>query len=396
MGDRHHFAAEIAQGAGLPPGRHAAGRHHGAQGHELAPVMPAHQGGGGIKGGIVVQQADPEGGLRHHHRRAAGVRPAHFEEPLQPHIGEGGCHVVGEVPDACLARRGIAEISVEEITEGAAGDVDVAVAIDEIHRHLVDQPVHVALEAEAFLEEHRGDAGTGVVGVGPDMSTVRHPSVRLALVERRIGEQGGGQRLQRQRHTQLLHHVGFAAVVEIDLHGTGPRHHVEAHRADQGHVAFHDGVAPLGHPRHLLALLHRVEAERGEAEIERLRDGADIGVVGLDFGQRVMQRRHQAAGQFELAGRFQRHRGGAAGQPDRVAAIENRLPPGCRDAFEDRADAGGFIRRRTEIRLGEAELLVLGANGEAGGRLAADGDEVGELTHRRYRRRIGFPGIGHR
>jgi hypothetical protein len=39
----------------------------------------------------------------------------------------------------------------------------------------------------------------------------RQEAVGLALGERRIGEQRGGDRLQRQRHAELLHHVGFAA-----------------------------------------------------------------------------------------------------------------------------------------------------------------------------------------
>ena len=84
-----------------------------------------------------------------------------------------------------------------EVAERGAGNIDVAaIAVDEIHRHVVDQPFDIALEAEAGLEHDRGNAGPVVVGVGPDMRAVGQEAVRPALGEGRVGEQRGGQRLQ--------------------------------------------------------------------------------------------------------------------------------------------------------------------------------------------------------
>ena len=90
-----------------------------------------------------------------------------------------------------------------------------------------------------------------IVGVAPDFGAERQEAVRLAFGERRVGEQRGGDRLQRERDAQLLHHVGFGGEVEIGLHGAGAVHHVEAERADLRHVGGHDAVAALRHHRHL-------------------------------------------------------------------------------------------------------------------------------------------------
>ena len=61
-------------------------------------------------------------------------------------------------------------------------------------------------------------------------------AVGLAFGERRIGEQRGGERLQREADAELLHHVGFGRIIEIDLDRAGPQHHVEAEAADPRHV----------------------------------------------------------------------------------------------------------------------------------------------------------------
>ena len=90
-----------------------------------------------------------------------------------------------------------------------------------------------------------------VVGVAPDLRAEREKAVRLAFGERRIGEQRGRDRLQRQRHPHLLHHVGFGGEVVVGLHRAGAVHHVEAERADLRHVGGHDLVAALRHHRHV-------------------------------------------------------------------------------------------------------------------------------------------------
>ena len=131
------------------------------------------------------------------------------------------------------------------------GHVDIVVAaLDEIHRH-VERVVDPALEAHARLERPRQHAGAIIVGVAPDFRAERQKAVGLAVGERRVGEQRRRNRLQRQRHAQLLDHVGFRGEVEIGLHRAGAIHHVEAERADLRHIGGHDLVAALGHFRHV-------------------------------------------------------------------------------------------------------------------------------------------------
>ena len=77
----------------------------------------------------------------------------------------------------------------------------------------------------------------GRVGVFPDVAAEALEAVGLALGERRIGEQRGRDRLQREADAELLHHVGFGRIVEIDLDGAGAQHHVEAELADPRHVS---------------------------------------------------------------------------------------------------------------------------------------------------------------
>jgi hypothetical protein len=59
-------------------------------------------------------------------------------------------------------------------------------------------------------------------------------AVGLAFGEGRVGEQGGGERLQGQADPELSHHVGFRRIIEINLYGAGAKHHVEAEAADRG------------------------------------------------------------------------------------------------------------------------------------------------------------------
>ena len=84
----------------------------------------------------------------------------------------------------------------------------IAVAVDEVHRH-IERIVAVALVAEAVLEHERQHAGAVGVGVFPDVAAEALVAVGLAFGERRVGEQRGGDRLQRQADAELLHHVGF-------------------------------------------------------------------------------------------------------------------------------------------------------------------------------------------
>src|SRR3546814_1404571 len=61
-------------------------------------------------------------------------------------------------------------------------------------------------------------------------------------------------------------HVGLAVEVEVGLDGAGAQHHVEAQRPLLRHIGAHDGVAALGHHRHVLAPPQRIEAGPEEAD----------------------------------------------------------------------------------------------------------------------------------
>ena len=66
----------------------------------------------------------------------------------------------------------------------------------------------------------------------------------------------------------LFCHVGFAGEIEIDLHGAGAQHHIEAARANLWHIGAHDFVTLLRHPRNIFALggWMKTDAEKTDAE----------------------------------------------------------------------------------------------------------------------------------
>ena len=89
-----------------------------------------------------------------------GIGAAHLQEALDPHVGEHRGDVVGEVAHRGDGSREVVQPPGHEVAERRAGHVDIcAIAIDEVHRHMIDQPFDVALEAEAGLEHHARDAG---------------------------------------------------------------------------------------------------------------------------------------------------------------------------------------------------------------------------------------------
>ena len=233
--------AKLAHGAAAGDGGfERLGRDGGAEGFAFLDGPMLDEVPGGVERALVVEQADPQGGKRADPAPAPAIGAAHFEEALEADFGEGGGEVVGPVGDRRLFAGKLGKLAVEEGAEAFAGAVDVAaVAHDEIHRH-VERVVAVAFVAEAVFEHLRQHAGAVGVGVGPDVAAEGFEAVGLAFGQRRIGEQRGGERLEGQADAEFLHHVGFGAVVEIDLDGTGPKHHVEPERADARHVAEHD------------------------------------------------------------------------------------------------------------------------------------------------------------
>ena len=199
------------------------------------------------------------------------------------------------------------ELAGEKIAERSAGDVDVvAVAVDEVHRH-VEGIVDIALEAHAGLEHERQHARAAAVGVAPHLAAHRHEAVRLAFGERRAGEDRGRDRLQRQRHAQLLDHVGLVAEVQVHLDRRRAVHHVEAALADLRHVARHHRVAPLGHARRLVERPRRREADAEEADAQILADGAHLLEVRLRLLADLVHVGERRARQLELPAGLQRH-----------------------------------------------------------------------------------------
>ncbi len=196
----------------------------------------------------------------------------------------------------------------------------------------------------------------------------------------RVGEQGGGQRLQRQRDTELLHHVDFGFEVEVGLHRTSAQHHVEAELALLGHVVAHDLVAPLGHPVHVLARPLRREAQADEARADLARDLLHFVEMLSVLRGCLVQGLERRARELELATRLERDAGAGAQERDRIVALDDRLPAKPRHAFEHGADAvRPVIGQGLQRRGMEAELLVLGAHPPRRGRLVAGSKVLDQL-----------------
>ena len=205
------------------------------------------------------------------------------------------------------------------------------------------------------------------VGVGPDVAAIGEIAVGLTLGEGRIGEQRGGQRLEREPGAELLHHVGFGRIVEIDLDGAGPQHHVESHGADPRHVAHHDLVAALGHHRQLGACLVGPHAEAEKADVATLADRLDLFEMATRLGAGLVQILERRAGELELAGGFEADRAVRAAQGDDLAAFLDRFPAEFLHVEQDVADAARLvIGGRAVVRTVEDELLVLGADPPVG------------------------------
>ncbi len=188
------------------------------------------------------------------------------------------------------------QLALQEIAKRLAAGIDVlAVAIDEVHRH-IEQIIGIALEAHAGFEgEGQRPGAAGHRLSGPDLRAVALEAARLAFDEGRVGEKRRGDRLQRQRDAQLLHHVGFVGEVEVDLHGTGAGHHVDAERAHLRHVVAHDLIAGARHPLGLVARPFRLEAHAEEADAELGADRLHLGEMVADLGAGLVDRFHRRA-----------------------------------------------------------------------------------------------------
>ena len=210
------------------------------------------------------------------------------------------------------------------------------------------------------------------IGVAPDVAAIGQVTVGFPFGEGRIGEQRGGQRLQRQPGAEFLRHVGFARIVEIHLDGAGAQHHVEAQIAHLGHVPHHDVVAPLGHHRQFFTRLVGPHAQTEEADIVALADFLDLREVAPGLRAGIVQVLKRCARQFELASGFEADRAIAALHCDDLAAFLDRLPTELAQRQQDIADATVlFIGQRAVFLAAIDELFMLGSDAPVGFRLLA-------------------------
>src|SRR3954468_24580052 len=119
----------------------------------------------------------------------------------------------------------------------------------------------------------------------------------------------------------------------------------------------------------------------------------------------LVQRLQRRAAQLELAARLQADVAALLGERDRLAVLPHRRPAEpLGQPFQKRADAArSGVGQRAQVVLGEAELLVLGADAPSRPRFAALGQVLDQLAPagnrlalaaRRCRHETPFPDTG--
>lgn len=91
-----------------------------------------------------------------------------------------------------------------------------SIAVYKVHWN-VQCIVHVSLKAKPILQDKRQVATAVRVGVCPDMRAPTQKSSGLTLFEWAVGKQCGRDWLQGKTQPELVHHVGFAFKVQVDL-----------------------------------------------------------------------------------------------------------------------------------------------------------------------------------
>ncbi len=331
-------------------------------------------------------------------RSVAGIRAACFKVFLHPRFGEHGGHMVGPVAHRrqLAGKRG--QLTTQKIAKALAQRVDVfAVAVDKIHRH-IQHPIDIALIAHAGFKRERQHAGAAGIKIAPDARAPAFVAVGLALEEGGTGAKRGGHRLQRQRHAQLLHHVGFRPEIEVHLHGAGAIHHLGAVRANLAHVIGHQPVAALGHARHLVMRPDRRGTDAGKAHAHVGHHLGAFAQVVVKLGGDGVHIGHRRARKLQLATGFKADVGAVAGEADDCALLKNRRPAEARlKRLKDGADAARPVIGQWQQAVGEvAELLVLGADAPRLARLFARGHIGRQLLNPLNRSAAALLGNGHR
>ena len=163
------------------------------------------------------------------------------------------------------------------------------------------------------------------------------------------------------------------------------------------HVIAHDGVAGLGHPRHVGAPPFGDEADAEHAGLQIRADPFCLGKMRVHLVACLVQGFELGARELELAARLQCDgRAVGAGERDGLAVLLDGRPTEAFEGVERRRDpVGAVIGERAEIGPPEREFLVLGADAPIGFRLAALLVIADELIARRDRRNALFAGRGH-
>jgi hypothetical protein len=184
----------------------------------------------------------------------------------------------------------------------------------------------------------------------------------------------------------------FFREIEIGLHRAGAEHHVEAQVADLGHVVRHDAIASLGHHRRFGARPFRTHADAEKPDAERRRHLAQLHKVRDQFGRGLMHGFDRRARKFELPAGLERDRAAAGNveQADDRLALHDRLPAQeIAHPLQHRANAAlSGIGHRLVPGEREGQFLVLGADAETLGRLAALLEPMHELVARLDRRQV--------
>ena len=135
-----------------------------------------------------------------------------------------------------------------------------------------------------------------------------------------------------------------------------------------------------------------MKTKRRKAQAQFFRNGADLSEVPLELDLRFVQTDQRRAGELKLAGRLQRDSAPVIElDADRISPIKDRLSAEAQQPFQQSADAATtppvrpgslrFVGGHAQVAVMEAELLVLGSNAPFALRLAAHGNEIGQLAH---------------
>ncbi len=160
----------------------------------------------------------------------------------------------------------------QEIAEALAGAINIApIPDDKIHRR-IQQPFHIIFKTEPVIEDHGWNPRPDRIGIEPAASAPGQQTGRQALNERAGGEQGSDHGLKAISDTHLPRHVRLGAEIQIDLYSGGSEHHIQTMSADLGHIAAHDRVALLGHPRYIVAPPFGLKADTKKTDAQFLAD----------------------------------------------------------------------------------------------------------------------------